>query len=124
MNIDRLLEKENSYASSIVYEFFMCAESTLNERNGSTNEHKNEMTYSSDEHVPYMLENSSDEDEITSQWDTNMLQNILFDNEDTEENYNDQNIFLTNANNNIMHLRNEKQSTLERQGACMNTKAE
>lgn len=72
-----------------------------------------------------MLENASDdEDDTTHHWDMNSLQNMLFDNEDTKENYNHQNIFLTYADNNIMLLKNGKQSTFEMQGACMDTAAE
>lgn len=88
-----------------MYKSCTSAESILNERSDSTAEHKKEMIYDSNEHLAYMLENSSVEDEITPYWDTTTLQNMLFDNGDTEENYDGRNVFLTFADNNIMLLK-------------------
>lgn len=86
VNVNRLLEKDRSYALSIVYELCFCAQSILNERNGSKTEHENKMTYGFDEHVAYMLKSSSEKDETTPQWDMNKQQNMLCANEDTGEN--------------------------------------
>lgn len=97
MNINRLLKKDKPYAPSIMYELCMSAESIWIEWSGSRNEHEKETLYDSDEDVAYMFKNSFDEEELTPQWDTNTLQDMLFAIEDTKENYNDQDLFLTYA---------------------------
>lgn len=74
---------DKPYGPSIMYELCMYEESILIEKNGSTTEHENETTHDSDEQVAYMPETSFDEEENTSQWDTNTLENMLFANEDT-----------------------------------------
>lgn len=75
--------------------------------------HHKEPAYDSDELEINMLENSSNEDEITAKRDMNTLQDTLFSSDQTEETYHEQNMSFTYTDSGIIHLKERAQSMFE-----------